>query len=94
MPGRRIPAPGVRVAGSWPALPGHGQSQQVPRYADGRLAVVAAQPDQPARSTLDRYALPGTMTRQGLEALVTGNAVEPWRQALDIAIARMRQGGG
>jgi pyrroline-5-carboxylate reductase len=58
----------------------------------GAATVVAAQPDQPARATLDRYALPETMTRQALEALLAGNAIEPWRSALDIAIARMRQG--
>lgn len=58
----------------------------------GAAGIVAAQPELPARATLDRYALPGTMTRQGLEALQVGNAIAPWRQALDIAIARMRQG--
>ena len=58
----------------------------------GAAGIVAAQPELPPRATLDRYALPGTMTRQGLEALDAGNAIEPWRRALDIAIARMRQG--
>jgi pyrroline-5-carboxylate reductase len=58
----------------------------------GAAAVAAAQPDLPARATLDRYALAGTMTRQGLEVLQAGGAIEPWRAALDIAINRMRQG--
>jgi len=31
-----------RVAGSPPALPGHGRSKQVPRYAYRRLAVAVA----------------------------------------------------
>jgi pyrroline-5-carboxylate reductase len=59
----------------------------------GAAAVVAATPEVPARTTLDRYALPGTMTRQGIEVLEAGQALEPWRAALDVAIARMRQRG-
>jgi pyrroline-5-carboxylate reductase len=56
----------------------------------GAAAVVATQPDLPARATLDRYALPGTMTHQGLTALRASNAITAWREALDIAITRMR----
>lgn len=58
----------------------------------GAAAIAAAQPDLPARATLDRYSLPGTMTRQGLEVLEASGAIDPWRKALDIAISRMRQG--
>ena len=58
----------------------------------GAAAVVANSLDQPAAATLDRYALPGTMTLQGLEALKAGNGLDPWGIAMKIAIDRMRAG--
>ena len=63
MPGRRISTPGVRVAGPQPALPGHGRSKQVPRYADGRLAVAVAQPDQEVITVSAIAARPPRTTR-------------------------------
>jgi pyrroline-5-carboxylate reductase len=57
----------------------------------GAAAICLDQPDQPLRTTLERYALPGTMTRQGLEVLEAGGGVSAWPAALDIAIARMRE---
>jgi pyrroline-5-carboxylate reductase len=57
----------------------------------GAAAIGLDQPEQPLRATLERYALPGTMTRQGLEVLEAGGGVSAWRAALNVAIARMRR---
>ncbi|HVJ44338.1 MAG TPA: NAD(P)-binding domain-containing protein [Dongiaceae bacterium] len=58
----------------------------------GAAAIGAEQPEQPLRTTLDRYALPGTMTLQGLEKLRAEGGIAAWETALDLAIMRMRQG--
>ncbi len=56
----------------------------------GAAATVLSRPDLPARTPLDTFGLPGTMTRQGLDVLTEADALSPWATALDIAIARMR----
>lgn len=58
----------------------------------GAAAIGAEQPDRPLRSTLERYALPGTMTLQGLEKLRAEGGIAAWETALSLAITRMRQG--
>src|ERR1700720_838945 len=89
MPGRPIPAPGVRVAGSRPALPGHGRSRQVPRYADGWLAVVAAQPDQ---EVITVSAVPARLPRTTRLARTLGLDGNPLRRATDRAVTWIRIG--
>lgn len=55
-------------------------------------AVAASRPDLPARTPLETFGLPGTMTRQGWDVLTQSDALNAWSKALDIAIARMRSG--
>jgi hypothetical protein len=89
MPGRPIPAPGGRVAGSRPALPGHGRSKQVPRYADGRLAVAVAQPDQ---EVITVSAIPARRARTTRLARTLGLDGNPLRRATDRAMTWIRLG--
>jgi pyrroline-5-carboxylate reductase len=56
----------------------------------GAAAIVASRPDVPARTPLETFGLPGTMTRQGWDVLTETRSLEAWSRALDIAIARMR----
>ena len=89
MPGRRISAPGVRVAGLQPTLPEHGRSKQVPRYADGRLAVVVAQPDQ---EVITVSAIPARLPRTTRLARTLGLDGNPLRRATDRAMTWIRLG--
>ena len=89
MPGRRVSAPGVRVAGSRPALPGNGRSRQVPRYGDGRLAVAVAQPDQEVITVSAIPARPPRTTRLARTLGLDGN---PLRRATDRAMTWIRIG--
>jgi Transcription factor WhiB len=73
MLGRKVSTAGVRVAGSWPTRPGHGRSKQVPWYADGRLAVVVAQPDQEVITVSAIPARPPRITRLARTLGLDGN---------------------
>ena len=55
--------------------------------AAGTLAALA-DPDGSMRLPLDRNGVPGSMTRQGLDALDAADAFRAWRDALRIALAR------
>ena len=84
MPGRRISTPGVR-----PAPPGDGRSKQVPRYADGRLAVAVAQPDQ---EVIAVSAIPARPPRATRLARILGLDGNPLRRATDRAMTWIRVG--
>jgi pyrroline-5-carboxylate reductase len=56
----------------------------------GAAAVAGSRPDLPARTPLETFGRPGTMTRQGWDVLTRSKSLDAWSKALDIAIARMR----
>ena len=89
MPGRPVPAPGVQVAGPRPALPGYGRSKQVPQYADGRIAVAVARPDQEVITVSAIPARPPRTTRLARTLGLDGN---PLRRATDRAMTWIRIG--
>ena len=70
-----------------PALRGHGRSKQVPRYADRRLAVAAAQPDQEVTTVSAIPARPPRTTRLARTLGLDGN---PLRRATDRAMTWIR----
>lgn len=50
-----------------------------------------ADPDTSVREPLDRHGTPGTMTAGGYAIIESANALTPWREAYEGAVARLRQ---